>query len=77
MAEEYSKKEEKLIELLGFSHLLECLSPVELYKLMAEDAFIENRTGKAIESLRRCLKAINKAKPYRMTDEFDDLIEFD
>jgi hypothetical protein len=48
--------------------------PVGLYNIAAREMSIEGRTGPAVSSLRRCLGAIYKCKPFRMTEEFDDLI---
>ena len=76
LTKEYSEKELSLIRKLGFENLLSNIDPVSLYKVMAEDLFVNNRHSDAVDSVRRCLKAINKANPYRMTPEFDALIKF-
>ena len=49
--------------------------PPMLLGCLAQECFIENRQGEAVESLRRCLQALNKSKPYRKTPEYDKLIQ--
>jgi hypothetical protein len=49
--------------------------PPTVLEIVAKEAFIEDMKGPAVDSLRRCLKAFNKGKVYRMTPEFDDLIQ--
>lgn len=71
---DYSEKELKLFEALGLSYLTDRLYAVELYKIAARNAFIENLSGPLAVSLRRCCAAIDKCSPYRRTPEFDALI---
>ena len=77
MNTQYSEKELKLIKFFGFDDLAEkeIFNPPELYKLMVEKAFCKNLTGKEVESLRRCYNALIKCKVYRMTKEWDNLID--
>lgn len=72
---EYSEKEKALIDSFGFSHMIAYDYPYALYRIIAEDCFINNKTGKNVESLRRILSALRNCTVYRMTKEFDDLIE--
>ena len=80
MNTQYSKKELKLINFFGFKDLIEkdefdTLDPPIIYRIMVEKAFCENLTGKEVESLRRCYNALIKCKVYRMTKEWDNLID--
>jgi hypothetical protein len=39
--------------------------------------FTENQQGEHVDALRRAVIAMNNCRPYRLTPEFDKLIEFD
>lgn len=78
---DYSEKELEMIKCLS-PHwyriieddvLIDC-TPVRLYEIIAIKCFLGSVESPAVESLRRCLEAINNCKPYRMTPEFDELI---
>lgn len=73
----YSQKEIALIKFFSYEELInnESIEPPVLYKMMMEAAFIFEYKGKAVDSLRRCIKAFNDCKVYRNTEEWDDLIE--
>ena len=71
---EYSEAETKMFEALGFGSLLPHLAPYGIYRVAIEDSFIKNRTGLAVESLRRTAEALATCKIYRTTPEFDQLI---
>ena len=75
---QYSKKEILLFQQLGYEDLL-TQEPVVLYRMVALNLFKENSYTKEflIESVRRCLNAIDNGTPYRLTEEFDDLILLD
>lgn len=73
---QYSKKEILLFQQLGYEDLL-TQEPVVLYRMVALNLFKQNETGVLIESVRRCLNAIDNGTPYRLTEEFDDLILLD
>ena len=49
--------------------------PTHFYKYLTIEQFRKNTNGKAVESLRRCIDALLSCKPYRMTPDFDALIE--
>lgn len=49
--------------------------PPTVLDLVAREVFLENKSGPAVESLRRCLKAFHDGKVYRMTPEYDELIQ--
>lgn len=49
--------------------------PPLVFEIVALDCFMENKTGKAVDSLRRCVAAVRKCNPYRRTPEFDALID--
>ena len=74
----YSQKEQIMFTNLGFGHLLDVIScPPNLYEIVAKVCFYEDRKGKDVESLRRCVRAVENCNPYRMTEEFDALIDVD
>lgn len=75
----YSKKEKELIEYFGYEKFLDdkYLPPPKLYQFMVEHAFCENMSGPAVESLRRCYKALCGCTVYRGTKEWDNLIELE
>lgn len=77
----YSDKEFAMIQAIS-PHWAELISetrvdfcPPTVLDIVAREAFLENKTGPAVESLRRCLKAFHAGKIYRMTPEFDELIQ--
>lgn len=78
MNPQYSKKETLLFQQLGYEDLL-TQEPAVLYRMVALNLFKENSYTKEflIESVRRCLNAIDNGKPYRLTEEFDELILLD
>jgi hypothetical protein len=74
----YSEKEQIMFTNLGFGHLLDViLFPPKLYTIAAKVCAYENRQGRNVESLHRCVHAIENCNPYRMTEEFDALIDVD
>lgn len=70
----YSEKEVKLLTRYLTTELVNSCNAVSVYSLAVEEAFIKNNNDCYAESLRRCKKALNECKIYRMTKEFDDLI---
>lgn len=81
---EYSEKEQKLIEALNFQTFAKSpnLPPPLLYNCMALECFRLNKNDKIADSVRNCLLALEdianaspKMKIYRLTPEFDDLIQ--
>lgn len=73
---EYSDAEIKLFTQLNLAHLL-YLSAPQLYRAAVEHAFINNLSGPAIEALRRAAGVmLVKGKPYRLTEEFDKLLDY-
>lgn len=74
----YSEKEKNLFVSLGYEDMLNLhVEPITLYRIASEKAFLTGDEGALIGSLRRCFKAVLEANPYRLTEEFDDLISFD
>jgi len=76
---EYSQKELEMIGQLADGWLQVVINkgtvePLVVYRMLANDCFKMNKIGPAVDSLRRCCIAIDNAKPYRMTPEFDALI---
>lgn len=76
---EYSEVEKILIKGLSphWASVIErtYISPLNLYKILAIDAFLAKREDAYIEALRKGLQALESCKIYRMTPEFDKLIE--
>lgn len=74
---DYSEKEIEMFNALGLSDKIKFFAenPVQLYHLAVERCFVNNLTGVAVDSLRRCIIALNQCKVYRGTQEWDDLIE--
>jgi hypothetical protein len=70
---QYSKKETLLFQQLGYEDLL-TQEPAVLYRMVALNLFKQKKTGVLVESVRMCLNAIDNGTPYRLTEEFDDLI---
>jgi hypothetical protein len=79
MENEYSQKEIDLFKYFGYDDLASCRSitvPV-IYSMMVEKAFLCDMHGKPVESLRRCQKALNSRSVYRLTPEWDAMIEME
>ena len=74
---DYSEKEIEMFIALGLGDKIQFFAenPVQLYNLAVERCFLNSLTGVAVDSLRRCVIALNKCKVYRGTQEWDDLIE--
>ncbi len=70
---EYSPAELRLIEHFGYLHLSGRLYPAELFGLMTKKAFLDNDQTPYAEALRRCVTALDRCLPYRMTPEFETL----
>lgn len=51
--------------------------PPTVLDCVVMEVFLENKTGPAVDSLRRCVAAVKKRSPYRMTPEYDALIVLD
>jgi hypothetical protein len=82
MISDYSEKEFAMIKSLSphWAKLIESdktssVMPPQLLSIVALQCFIDNSSGPAVESLRRCVRACQNCKPYRMTKEYDDLIQ--
>jgi len=73
MKPEYSQKEQELFTALGYKDLL-IQEPVVLYRMVALNLFKQDENGVLVDSIRRCLNAIDTGTPYRLTEEFDELI---
>lgn len=74
-----SEKESEMFEQLGFKELIDLevsdLHEMDIYRMAVYKVFIEDMKGPAVESLRRTFTAFSRMKPYRMTPEFDALIQ--
>lgn len=71
----YSDKEQQLINALHFGDFLN-QEPAVTYRTLALHCFSQGLQGDLVESVRRCYNAMTEGTPYRLTQEFDDLIEF-
>ena len=75
MINDYSTKELQMFVSLGYEDIIvTTLPPPNLYRIAAEEAFINDSRGSAVESLRKCCKALRNCKVYRMTPEWDEMI---
>jgi hypothetical protein len=74
---DYSKKELDMFALLGYNNLnmMSHLRPPQVYKLAMETIFVNNTQGLAVDSLRRCMRAMWDCKIHRNTPEWDELIQ--
>jgi hypothetical protein len=77
---EYSDKEMKLFSYFGFGCLADrgddsCITAPVIYRMCVEKAFLNNMQGEAVESLRRCFSALVGSKVFRMTPEWDEMID--
>ena len=52
------------------------ICPSSLYRILACECFLSERLRPEVDALRRGLGAIEGCKIYRMTSEFDLLLEF-
>jgi hypothetical protein len=69
----YSDKEQQLINALGFGDFLN-QEPLETYRTLALYCFSQGLRGYLAESVRKCYNAMIYQTPYRLTQEFDNLI---
>ena len=78
MRTEYSDKEIELIKALGYEDLIDTsISPPSLYRVMAEKCFLDDIRDSRADSVRRCMKALCHTVVYRMTPQWDELIQLD
>lgn len=76
---EYSEKEFKMFLDIGFKrddleYLMRMITATAIYNNAARKCFVENLTGPAVESLRRCLIAWDVDYINRCTPEWDEMI---
>ena len=69
----YSDKEQRLIYNLRFEDFLN-QEPAVTYRALALHCFSKGLQGSLVDSVRRCYNAMTEGTPYRLTQEFDDLI---
>jgi hypothetical protein len=72
---EFSDKERDLFVFFGLSNLIDYIEPVTLYQMCVEKAFLDDIQGPYVDSLRRCYKALRNCSVYRMTQEWDEMIQ--
>ena len=73
---EYSKNEMKLIKEFGLESFSMRTMPNLLFREMAIMCIKEDRKGPEVQAVRNAVIAIDNCSPYRLTDEFEKLIEF-
>jgi hypothetical protein len=71
----YSEKEQRLLYALRFEDFLN-QEPAVTYRTIALHCFSKNIQNYLADNVRRCYNALQEGTPYRLTEEFDDLIEF-
>jgi hypothetical protein len=69
----YSNKEQQLINALHFGDFLN-QEPAVTYRTLALHCFSKGLQGYLAESVRKCYNAMVNSYPYRLTEEFDNLI---
>jgi hypothetical protein len=81
MKTNFSKKELDMIEILSpnwydliKNKRIEITSEPSILEIIGMDCFLENKSGPAVDSIRRCLIALKKSNPYRLTEEYENLI---
>lgn len=75
--QKYSPGEIKLFTMFGCADLVQHIDcPMTLYRICVEKAFLDNMQGSHVEALRRVYLALRTGAPFRMTDEFEQLVEF-
>lgn len=72
---DYSEGEIQLIKHFGYMDIAPHLDPVNLYRLMVNRAFLKDMQGPMVEALRRAANALEACKIYRMTPEWEKLLE--
>ena len=81
MKANFSKKEYEMISQLSphWKSIIDNdavdLPVVSVLEMIALDCFVKNTTGKAADSLRRCVDANKNGDPYRNTPEYEELIQ--
>lgn len=76
---DYSKAEQILIKQIS-AHWFDIIhktdiNPPNLYNILAQEAFVDNKHGPEFEALRKVCKALRDSKIYRCTPEFDKLCQ--
>lgn len=77
LKQDYSEKELCLFSAMDIKESImedRYISVITIYRMMAEECFLENRQDDVAQSVRNCLNAMNKMNPKRMTPEWDKLI---
>jgi len=69
-------KEDLLIEYFGMGHLIRVVPTIDILQMIGRKCFIADSQSIEVDSLRRCLKAIDNCNPSRGTKEYENLIEF-
>lgn len=72
----YSNAEVKMFTELGFGKFLSYTQEYDMYKIASIHCFIHNKTGPAVEVLRKGMYMIQMCTCYRLTPEFDEAISY-
>jgi hypothetical protein len=72
----YSTKEIQLMEKLGYGDFI-YQEPAVTYRTLAIHCFVKNLSDPLADSVRRCYIAMQEGNPYRLTEDFDNLITLD
>ena len=75
----FSSKEKKMLKTLGVTDVvLQYCNSQNCYEMASENVLVDELTGPAVDSLRRCMKAFRDDNtPFRGTPEFERLIQLD
>lgn len=77
MKPRYSEKEIGLFETLGFDYrFYDHVEPSVMYRMLGEHCFMKSIQGEPAESVRKCINAFWEGYPFRLTKEFDNLIDY-
>lgn len=53
------------------------IAPIRVFEILAKECFLQRLEGSAVDSLRRCLKALEQGIVYRNSPEWEALIILD
>lgn len=70
-----SPNEEILFKELGMEKLMPHIPPVELYRIAVEKCFLANKTGPAVEALRRAVNLLRSCEIGRGDKKFEEALK--
>jgi len=75
----FSPNEQKLIDFVGISKTcldIKCyINPISIWEMMVKKAFALNMKGPEVEAIRRGFIALESGNVFRMSPEFEAIIE--